>query len=635
MAFEEHLNVEIETSLDAKAFRRLQMQLSKTRAQMAKMFQGVTQADAFNNIRQQVGDMQDVFDEAGLEVSNLNNVLAESNGNVLTNAESIERLANAKDRLARGVPLRQSMGRLRSPMQMTQGGFDPGQFEMPSVEQTFGGQGGPNIQRSLLSMGVMNEELNRMSTNLSGGQSRMARFTSSVKGAGAALGNAAPNARALQMRLLGLQFTMMTVAFIFGGLMASALGAVGVFKVLGNTLKFLFLPTALNVLTATLGFQDAIMDLDEGTRRLIGDTFLWIAAITLVISIVAVLGKALVTVAGFLGTVGSIIGWLITQITGLGGAASGLYGTLARIGGGSVIRGIQVVAKIIGSKIAGAIKTVVSLATKFGSFLASAITKILVFLGPVLSFVAGLIGGFLAVVAVAKVFGKKVALVFGAILIVIGAVVAAIVSIPAVIAAAIGLIIGAILGLIWTFRDEIVGAIQWIVKKIVGFFEWLYNVLVGNSIIPDLVKGIIEWFMKLPGMALDVGRGIVDALVRGIKGIGNGIWNAFKKVLPDFLVDALEGVGNFAGKVGGSVASFGEDVFNGAQNFASGISNTVGGFFGGGNNNQGGATVQQNTINAEVQVNDKEETPQETGRQFGEGAAEGLNQRTNNTQAGF
>lgn len=40
-----------------------------------------------------------------------------------------------------------------------------------------------------------------------------------------------------------------------------------------------------------------------------------------------------------------------------------------------------------------------------------------------------------------------------------------------------------------------------IVQGVVDRFKWLYNILIGNSIIPDLILGIVGWFTRLPGMA--------------------------------------------------------------------------------------------------------------------------------------
>lgn len=40
------------------------------------------------------------------------------------------------------------------------------------------------------------------------------------------------------------------------------------------------------------------------------------------------------------------------------------------------------------------------------------------------------------------------------------------------------------------------------IEKVIGAFKWLYDVLVGNSIIPDLVMEIVGWFASLPGKIL-------------------------------------------------------------------------------------------------------------------------------------
>jgi phage-related protein len=62
-----------------------------------------------------------------------------------------------------------------------------------------------------------------------------------------------------------------------------------------------------------------------------------------------------------------------------------------------------------------------------------------------------------------------------------------------------------------------IGGVLWgivlgIVEGIVGFFTWLWDVLVGHSIIPDLINGIIDWFQKLPGRVI----AFVVTLVTGI-----------------------------------------------------------------------------------------------------------------------
>jgi len=363
-------------------------------------------------------------------------------------------------------------------------------------------------------------------------------------------------------------------------LMASALGAVGVFKVLGNTLRFFFLPSALDVLDAMLDFQDFMMGIDEETRRTIGTIFIIITALAVLIGIAAALGKALITVFGGL----QFIGGLLLKVAGF----------------------IMKLGKAISLIVQGGLSTI-------------------------LPFLAGVAGAFLVVVGVAKKFGKVVALVVAGILIAIGALVAAVASIPVVVAAAVGVIVGAILGLIWTFRDTIVGAVQWIVNKIVGFFEWLYNVLVGNSIIPDMVNSIIDWLFKLPGQAYDMATSMVNNIIDGIKGVGSGIWNAFKKVLPDFLVDALEKGGQ---AVKGIVDATG-DVVGKAGNALGNVAGSISlPDLGGGGNNNNGTTVQNNQMTANVTIDGKQETDRETGRRVASGMRDELNNQTGNTTSG-
>lgn len=50
---------------------------------------------------------------------------------------------------------------------------------------------------------------------------------------------------------------------------------------------------------------------------------------------------------------------------------------------------------------------------------------------------------------------------------------------------------------------EIIGAIGVFIQGVVTVFQNLYDVLVGHSIIPDLINAIIDWIGKLPGEVLD------------------------------------------------------------------------------------------------------------------------------------
>jgi hypothetical protein len=84
--------------------------------------------------------------------------------------------------------------------------------------------------------------------------------------------------------------------------------------------------------------------------------------------------------------------------------------------------------------------------------------------------------------------------------------------------------------LIYKFRTQIAE----FVEKIIGYFKDLYNRLVGNSIIPDMVKGIIDWIKGLWDKFTTMVREGIDKVV------------AFFKELPGKVLTA---VGNFATSV--------------------------------------------------------------------------------------
>ena len=76
------------------------------------------------------------------------------------------------------------------------------------------------------------------------------------------------------------------------------------------------------------------------------------------------------------------------------------------------------------------------------------------------------------------------------------------------------------------FQDNaIVQWIIWLFEEIVRWAEWLYNIMVGKSIIPDLVNGMIGWINKLVApfkSVFDTIGGIISGAISTIKGILSG-----------------------------------------------------------------------------------------------------------------
>lgn len=103
----------------------------------------------------------------------------------------------------------------------------------------------------------------------------------------------------------------------------------------------------------------------------------------------------------------------------------------------------------------------------------------------------------------------------------------------------------AIAGVAKNAVNMIWGIIKGFVMGIVDFFKWLWDELVGHSIVPDIVNGIISWFRKMGDMA----KGIWTAFGNMIKTVFNTlvqpVINAFKagwenvkngfKVVVDFI----------------------------------------------------------------------------------------------------
>lgn len=94
-------------------------------------------------------------------------------------------------------------------------------------------------------------------------------------------------------------------------------------------------------------------------------------------------------------------------------------------------------------------------------------------------------------------------------------------------------IVSGVFGEIWAIIKG-AGKILWgivkgIVEGIVGFFKWLYDILVGHSIIPDMIKDIIKWIASLPGKAWDA----LKDLGTKIKKRATEAWDDFSSASKD------------------------------------------------------------------------------------------------------
>lgn len=90
------------------------------------------------------------------------------------------------------------------------------------------------------------------------------------------------------------------------------------------------------------------------------------------------------------------------------------------------------------------------------------------------------------------------------------------------------------------------------VMGIIHFFEHLYDVLVGHSIVPDLINTIIDFFTYLPKKVIELVKFLVDEVIKlwqsvwdKVKTIGQTMWDIIQlafKLFTDGVRTTLEGV---------------------------------------------------------------------------------------------
>jgi phage-related protein len=109
---------------------------------------------------------------------------------------------------------------------------------------------------------------------------------------------------------------------------------------------------------------------------------------------------------------------------------------------------------------------------------------------------------------------------------------------------------------------SIVGSI---VQSVVDRFTWLYNILIGNSIVPDMINGIVSWFTRLPGMAFSA----LASLAGGIARIATTALNRFRSAIVSGASTAIGFVRGIPGRaraalsaLGGMIASVATSAFN-------------------------------------------------------------------------
>ncbi len=101
--------------------------------------------------------------------------------------------------------------------------------------------------------------------------------------------------------------------------------------------------------------------------------------------------------------------------------------------------------------------------------------------------------------------------------------------------------------------------IQGFVSGVLGFFQWLANVLVGHSVIPDMVNAIVAAFAGMIGRVLGAVAGWVGGVVGQLQGMAAGAVGAVESMAAN-LIGQVQGI---AGRIAGAASSIGTSIVNG------------------------------------------------------------------------
>ncbi|MGQ4402538.1 hypothetical protein ACN6K4_003320 [Streptomyces hayashii] len=139
-----------------------------------------------------------------------------------------------------------------------------------------------------------------------------------------------------------------------------------------------------------------------------------------------------------------------------------------------------------------------------------------------------------------------------------------------ILAGAIGIlvpVITTVVGWLTTFSNKVGEVVGWIVEK----FQWLYDVLVGHSIIPDLVRAIISWFTQLWTKTKEIYTSLKNWLVS----TWNGIWSTLASRWNSFWSGMRTSLSNAWASVKSQFATLKTSLSNTWSSMWSGISSKV------------------------------------------------------------
>jgi TP901 family phage tail tape measure protein len=139
----------------------------------------------------------------------------------------------------------------------------------------------------------------------------------------------------------------------------------------------------------------------------------------------------------------------------------------------------------------------------------------------------------------------------------------------------------------------IVGIVLGFVKGVISWFKYLYDILVGNSIVPDMVMAIIRWFTTLDDKAVALVKDLMTRAINyftelgrrageKVKAMVDRVATWFREMRGKMIeqmragVDGLMNiVGSLAGRVQGALGDAGSWLYTAGRNIIAGLANGI------------------------------------------------------------
>ncbi|MFM9616864.1 peptidoglycan DD-metalloendopeptidase family protein [Streptomyces turgidiscabies] len=349
--------------------------------------------------------------------------------------------------------------------------------------------------------------------------------------------------------------TALDVAVKFGGVLAD-LGGIfaGIFKaasaaggdffgVIGAALKeirrIIELPEVQAALTQIFKAINAIAKLLAGTLGGIIQAVLpLLAALApVVIDLAEKFGPVLAELAGTLGqALTPIIDALLPVVTTIGDVLVGLVQAIMPllVPLGQVVGAIiQAIAPFIGTLVQALIPFVAVLAKQLVPIvlaLVPAIKLVGVFLGALAPLFPQLLGALAPLLApLADLIVSLLSLALQVITPLLPLIVGLAKLLTFVLAGALGILVPIVATVIGWFK-LLVDGVTFAVKWVVDLFKKLFDILLGHSIIPDIVRGALSWFTRMWKSLVKIVTSIKDGVVKLFIGLKDGalrIWDTF------------------------------------------------------------------------------------------------------------